>query len=178
MKGNLIIKISIGFCLVATTAFFAFKRPGNSTMSGINFVPAKTSNELAAIRNNPHANVVRTLSQFDNILALNETPLNTLPKEVVDEFRRQIAVREGVGIVGLNYGTIKKLLSDDDFASVMAVFGIDTKNGFWGFSKNERILKSVRGKHLKVFFEDYKGYKCVSQHNCALNSDFICLDGC
>jgi len=178
MKRNLVLKTSIAFCLLASIAFFAFKRSGSSTMSSINFVPAKTGTELVAIRNNPHANVVRTLSQFDNIVALKETPLNSLPKEVVDEFRSQIVVREGVGIVGLKYGTIKKLLSDDDFASVMAAFGVDTKNGFWGFSKNESVLKSVRGKRLKVFFEDYKGYMCSSAHNCSLNADYICLTGC
>jgi len=147
-------------------------------MYRINFTPAKTSNELIAIRSNPHANVVRTLSQFDNILTLNETPLNSLPKVVVDEFRSQIAVREGVGIVGLKYGTIKRLLSDDDFATVMAMFGVDTKNGFWGFSKNENVLKSVRGKRLKVFFEDYKEYQCVSPHNCSTQANYICLTGC
>jgi hypothetical protein len=178
MKRNLVIKISIGFCLVATIAFFAFNRSGKSTMYSINFVPAKTSNELVAIRNNPHANVVKTISQFDNILALNETPLNTLPKEVIDEFRSQLVVRQGVGIVGLRYGTIKKLLSDDDFATVMAMFGIDTKNGFWGFSKNEGVLKSVRGKRLKAFFEDYNEYRCSAPHTCSKSSDDICLSGC
>jgi hypothetical protein len=170
--------MSIGLCLSATIALFAFNKSAKSTAYSINFTPAKTSNELVALRNNPRANVIKTLSQFDNILALNESPLNTLPKRVVDEFRGQIVVRPGVGIVGLKYGTIKSLLSDADFATVMATFGIDTKDGFWGFSNNANVVKSVRGKRLETVFEDYNGYQCVSSHNCKKTTDYICMTGC
>jgi hypothetical protein len=178
MKKNLIITAAAGLFLTATIALFSFNKSVKSTEYRINFTPAKTSNELVALRNNSHANVIKTLSQFDNILALNESPLNALPKRVVDEFRSQLVVRAGVGIVGLKYGTIKSLLSDADFATVMATFGIDTKNGFWGFSANENVINSVRGKRLKAIFEDYKEYQCVSSHNCSKMADYICLTGC
>jgi len=156
----------------------------NSKNSLINFTPAKTSSELVKLRAEKSNNVIRTLADFDKIITGKQSPLSKLPSEVVADFRSQIVVRDNVGVVGLDYGSIKKALSEDEFAEVMALFGLDTKNGFWGFSTNKEVLEKLKINSLRdgsiktTAFEDYMEYRCESPHTCTSANQKICLTGC
>jgi hypothetical protein len=108
------------------------------------------------------------------------------------DFRNNIVVRKGVGVVGFKFGRVRKLLSEDDFAKVLSMFGIDAKKGYWGFSNDLEILAklgSVRNHFSSISsssngddeqFEDHKGYYCsvTDPHTCKVNPDCICLSGC
>lgn len=190
MKKIKSIALLLNVVLFSTLFFYACKKKDNNSSfdsdTTINFTPAKTNNELALIRADKKNNVIRTLSDFDALVASKQSPLSKLPLEVIGDFRNHLTVRENVGIVGIKYASIYGLLSDDEFAEVMASFGLDVKDGFWGFSKNKDVINkmnpeatSVRDESLQsAFVEDYKGYECSSPHNCHVNDSYICLTGC
>lgn len=136
----------------------------------INFAPAKTNSELKALTNDPNVNMVRTLAQFDAMVADRLTPLSKLPAEVVVDFRDGLVFRNG-GVAGVRFVNIKKMLTPAEFDEVMAVLGLDTKNGFWsGASANS-------GRRTNVA-EDYKGYICYTRHSCYVNSCCVCTSNC
>ena len=156
----------------------------------LNFTLAKTNAELAKLHADKNANLVRTPAQFDAILAAGQTPLARLPKAVQQEFRSHLVFREGIGVVGLNFACIESELSYDEFAQVLALFGLDVKQGYWGFSKNPKIMQQLAaggsGNEASIIDEpvveepgtDYKGYHCNGKHTCLKYSPDICLSGC
>lgn len=137
----------------------------------LNFTPAKTNSELEALRKDPNANLIRTLAQFDALVADRLTPLSKLPSETLEEFRTNIVVREGIGVVSLKFGDVKKRLSPAEFNEVMALFGIDTENGFWGAASSNSARRSNTA-------EDYHGYSCREKGTCETFVNAICLSGC
>jgi hypothetical protein len=142
-----------------------------------NFVLAKTGAELEAIRADERANVIRTLEDFDKVIELKRTPLAYLPGDVIKDFRDNLIVRENLGIVGIKFRIIKAQLSQDEFAEVMALFGLDAKQGFWGFSKDPSVLAKMKIRGGRTM-TDYEKYKCVSRATCESSSAHICLTGC
>lgn len=149
---------------------------GNENIAGkqtgkyeLNFTPAKTNAELRALRADPNANLIRTEDEFNKLITQSLTPLSNLPAHELDDFKRGIVFREGVGVVGLNIGIIKKTLKIDEYNEAMALFGLDTKNGFWGAG-------NASGR--ADLGEDYKGYKCLTPGTCFKAVDWICLNGC
>lgn len=186
--------ITVLFCTVLSGTLFFYSCNKKETITpedtgvknAVNFTPAKTNNELELLRANRENNVIRTLADFDALVSSKQSPLSKLPSEVISDFRNNLVVREDVGIVGLKYATIHSLLSEDEFAGVMAWFGLDTKNGFWGFSKNKDVIRKMNPARTMQISKDgeglertdYKEYKCVSPHNCEINNRFICLSGC
>src|SRR5688572_30645277 len=124
-------KINITFALSAlllAALFFSCKKEQEAAVPEpykINFVPAKTSNELIALRKDPKANLIRTVKGFEAIAATRTTPLSKLSTDELAMFKEKIVVREGVGVVGLYLGVLREKLSYDEFATVMTLFGLD-----------------------------------------------------
>jgi len=184
-------KTKIALALTIMLAAINLQSCKNSTMENsserfkMNYVPAKTSNELVALRANKSANLIRTKSDFENVIKNQNTPLAKMSPEALERFKQDIVFREKVGIVGFNYQVLKSSLSEDDFNEVMALFGLDTKLGFWGFSVDKEVTKKMSiDRNLRanssqsLLFEDYGGYQCISPHNCSKMSNYICLTGC
>lgn len=136
----------------------------------INFTPAKTNGELKALTNNQNANMVRTLAQFDALVADGLTPLSKLPAEVVNDFRDGLVFRNG-GVAGVRFVSIKKMLTPAEFDEVMAVLGLDTKNGFWGAASSNSARRTNTA-------EDYKGYSCSLAYTCFKDACCICTSNC
>ena len=156
----------------------------NSTQYTPNFVLAKTSNELIALRKDPKANILRSLIDYDAVVA--RSPLVKLSKQDREQFRKQLVVRDSVGIVSINYLIIQKQLNKDEFAQVMSMFGLDVKYGYWGFSTDAKIMQQLSGIDVTTNSSndelqppaDHTYYKCVSPHNCKKDIEYICLTGC
>lgn len=174
--------------LSGATMFFAFKNSSKNVHGyKVNFVLAKTSNELRAIQNDPKANIIRTKSDFDAVVQSNSTPLSKLSDDQIKDFRDHLVERDGLGIISMKFGVIQAALSADDFAEVMGMFGVDTKEGFWGFSQDPKIIEQLNDgvittKDGKVrgakTFTDYDGYYCSGPSSCSKDEDSICLTGC
>ena len=191
-KRNISTRLAIAGLLL-TTIFVSCKKEGNGSASqsnlisgnsAINFTAAKTSNELIVLRNDPNANIIRTLKDFDAAAALNNNPLSKLSQKDLADFRATIVCRNGVGVVGLKYDLLEKVLSFDDFAIVLSMFGIDAKEGYWGFSKDPVIIAKLAltntGTSGDSFVADHKEYYCsvLEPHNCKYLKGAICLSGC
>lgn len=191
--------LSVLACITLVTASFFYSCNKNSSENelsknetfAINFTPAKTSNELTQLRLESKSNVIRNSKDLDNILALKNTPLSKLSTQQLNEFKSEIVYRDGLGVVGFKYEILQSNLSEEDFNTVMNYFGIDSKNGFWGFSKNKDIVAKLSLRASSNGDDDndndtsnpetgtdYKEYKCVSAHNCEMNDKYICLSGC
>jgi len=167
----------VGAMLSATLAFTGCQRGEEVTgqQAGkyeINFIPAKTNTELEALRKDPNANLVRTLAQFDALVADRLTPLSKLPAGVVADFRNHIVFRDGVGVVGFKYGEIEEMLSTSELHEVMALFGLDTQNGFWGISGGSPAGRTNFAE------QDYPGYYCFRVGTCMYDNKSICLSAC
>ncbi|MDO6432307.1 hypothetical protein Q4E93_17020 [Flavitalea sp. BT771] len=151
----------------------------------VNFTLAKTISELKALRKNSAANIIRTIRDFDAEVVSKNTPFKKIPREDFDDFRNGISERAGKGIVSLKFDRIQRRLSADDFAEAMAMFGLDIKNGYWGFSKEPRIIQQLSGdmtitKDGKLrgpnFFNAYENYYCdPNLHACVAKAGYICL---
>lgn len=185
--------ICCGALMFSVTIFSSCKKELNTTKEEmvesnyvINFVPAKTTNELITLRNNSKANIIRTLKDFNDVLALKNTPLSKLSTKILEDFKSHIVFRDGVGVVGFKFGTLRQALSYDDFAMTLSIFGLDVKQGYWGFSKDPVIVSKLSltktdgyvGSFLPV--ADHPGYLCslTLSHTCAKAEDHICLSGC
>nr|WP_294943427.1 hypothetical protein [uncultured Mucilaginibacter sp.] len=157
----------------------------------INFTPAKTSAELLALRAQKSANLVRTLEDFDKVASSKTTPLRKLSPTQLADFRKSLVVREGVGVVSLYYGDLKETLSYDDFSTVLALFGLDVKEGYWGLSNDPAIQSKLvtgntqinavdNGVNSVAPVEDHSGYLCSALllHTCKKAANSICLSGC
>jgi hypothetical protein len=172
-------------CLFSSCQKQTAEQPQPTTSKyDLNFVPAKTNNELRLLRQDPKANLIRTPADFDALLAAGHSPLAKLSTSVQQAFRNDIAFRPGLGVVGLKYDSIQPLLSEDEFAEVLASFGLDIKHGYWGFSTDPKIIKQLSGSTATTnsldeqLMEDHQGYACESKGNCKQWSTAICLDGC
>jgi len=150
----------------------------------INFTPAKTSGELLALRKDVKANLIRTVEEFEAIVAARNTPLARLSKEQIGSFRSSITFRKGVGVVSFNYGEIRSQLSYEEFAEVMKIFGLDIKQGYWGLSNDPTITKKMRATKLQSTVleagapRDYIDYWCKYPQTCQKRKDWICMAGC
>jgi len=161
----------------------------------INFTPAKTSAELMALRTQKSANLIRTLEDFDKVAASKTTPLSQLSAKQLGDFRKSLLVKDGIGVVSLYYGDLKESLSYDDFSTVLALFGLDVKQGYWGLSNDPDIQSKFVTGNLKTNsnnavgddgsnavapVEDHSGYLCstVLVHTCKKAASSICLSGC
>jgi hypothetical protein len=165
------------FALAIT--LFGCKKNGSATEEVFqpNFRLAKTSNELISLRKNGDANLVRTVAEFDELV--KSSPLSKLPESVILDFRNGLVERAGVGIVSLKFDLIEKSLSYDDFSTVMGMFGLDIKQGYWGFSKDPEISSELVDEEVDgTEFADHKGYYCQTAHNCKYDNRQICLSGC
>ncbi len=151
-----------------------------------NYSLAKTGAELITLRSNVSANLVKTKADLDRILADYNTPLNKLSDVALENFKNEMVFRDDVGVVGFNYSILAEQLNENEFAEVLALFGLDAKKGFWGFSKDKEIVQKLSASGDPNDNEDngpeeptdYKGYKCTSPHNCEEMSRYICLTGC
>jgi hypothetical protein len=210
MKRNILAKFAIATVLV-TSVILSCKKADTTSADKqdgyvVNYTLAKTSNELAALQRNSSTNLIRTMNQFDAVAALKNTPLEKLSSTELAELRSSLVCRDGIGVVSLKYGTLEKNLSYDDFATVLSWFGMDVKQGYWGFSKDPAIIaqlalpkitlpknggyESLDGDdgtgpdtiYIDPFAPpaDHIGYYCslTLSHTCKKNSDFICLSGC
>jgi hypothetical protein len=173
-------------CLFSSCQKQTAEQPQPTTSKyDLNFVPAKTNNELRLLQQNPKADLVRTPADFDALLATGHSPLAKLHTSVQQAFRNDIVFRSGVGVVGLKYESIQPLLSEDEFAEVLASFGLDAKQGYWGFSKNPKIIKQLSGSTATTNSVDDQfesvtgeGYRCAEHNTCEAAPGFICVAGC
>jgi hypothetical protein len=166
----------------------------------INFTPAKTPNELRELQANKNANLIRTLSDFDAVVASGSTPFSKLSPTDLEAFRSSLVVRDGLGIVGLQYGVLLGKMSYNDFSNAFAAFGLDIKKGFWGVSQDPEIVAQLADKPaFKVMDggtddeefdpelgggtdfssgKDYYNYYCYGIHTCKKASTYWCMSGC
>ncbi|MDO6432308.1 hypothetical protein Q4E93_17025 [Flavitalea sp. BT771] len=172
---------------ILALAFKSGNKDASSQKYKVNFVLAKTSNELKTLRNDHKANILRTVKDFDAVVASKSTPLAKLSQAQIRDFRSSLVERAEVGIVSLKFAGIQEALSYDDFAEVMGIFGVDVKEGYWGFSHDPKIIAQLSGgaevtKDVKLrgakLFTDYEHYYCAALHSCLSRSDAICLTGC
>lgn len=133
----------------------------------INFEPAYTNSELNHLKSSADVNLIRSSIDFNNIVDNYITPLNKLSEKDLLEFKKTIVYRKDAGVVGFEFESIKRKLSEKDFIKVMSYFGIDMKDGFWPGSLNKAYA-----------MVEYKGYECAAKGTCYENSKAICLDGC
>ena len=138
----------------------------------INFVPAKTNSELFELSKNPRANIIRDIVQLDYIIANKLSPLSKLSNEDITIFKQNLP-KGKYGFGSIYVGILKKNLSTDDYHKVMAMFGLDTKDGFWGSANNNaRTSSDGQGK-------DYAYRECDGKHNCvSVRQDIICTSNC
>ena len=136
----------------------------------INFVPAKTNAELKVLTENPANNLVRSVEQYDELMANRLTPLSNLPQNVQEDFRNGLVFSNN-GIASIRYGVVKKMLTETQYHEVMSVFGIDSKDGFWGGA-------STNARSTTDAAEDYKGYWCESRKSCKKDENSICTTNC
>ncbi len=151
---------------------------------------AKTTGELAALRKNYNNNLVRTLNEYDK--AVHHSPLAKLPTYIRARFKESLVFRTNIGVVSVRYLDIEQRLTEDEFAQVMSMFGIDTKHGFWGFSRDAAVVK-ILGESTGVSNReapsggdptgegsDHKNYICSKtfKHTCEPQVGSVCLSGC
>ena len=91
---NKITVICYGTLMLSVAIFSSCKKELRTTKEEmvqsnyvINFVPAKTTNELITLRNNSKANIIRTLKDFNDVLALKNTPLSKLSTKALEDFK-------------------------------------------------------------------------------------------
>lgn len=150
-----------------------------------NYSLAKTGAELITLRSNLSANLVKTKVDLDRILADYNTPLNKLSDGTLEDFKKEIVFRDDVGVVGFNYRVLAEQLNENEFAEVLALFGLDAKKGFWGFSKDKEIIQKLSGdpndnedNGPEEPTDPRIGWKCEGPHQCVQSAYSICLDGC
>lgn len=196
MKNSNKFMIAIAAIAIMASVFVACKKEqSKSTIPAafkINFTPAKTPNELLALKADKSANIIRTVSDFDAVVAAGNTPLSSLSSTDLKSFRESIMTRSG-GVVSLKYGMLMDKLTESEFNTVMSYFGVDLPHGYWGYSKDPEIVQALASQpNMKVndidqpgydpgtSFADHKGYYCSTQypHSCFSCSDCICLSGC
>lgn len=142
----------------------------------LNFEPALTNNEYDLLARNPKVNMIRSFEQFDQVVKEELTPLRKVSPEKISEFRETLVFREN-RLVGLGYGPIKNSVSNKELNQVLAIFGIDTKDGFWGL-RSSASVQNMQVAGIESDYIDYKEYQCISKGTCYENSDHICLSGC
>ena len=160
-----------------------------------NFTLAKTNNELKAIQANPRANIVRSKQDLNALIASNKSPLSKLTPTDREQFINSLVFRQDVGVVSFYCGEITSKLSYEDMAQVVAAFGLDAKQGYWGLSQDPAIKQQLltggslpsghTGKvstldddQLQQESGDHNGYACISKGNCYKATGWICLSGC
>jgi hypothetical protein len=145
-----------------------------------NFTLAKTNNELAAIQADPAANIVRTRQDLDALISSNKSPLIKLSAADRADFLDKLVFRENVGVVSFYYGDVAAKLSYDDLAQVVAAFGLDAKQGFWGLSQDPAINQQLQGGGTTEpsFMADHIRYRCIGPHNCLSAAEWICTSNC
>lgn len=151
----------------------------------LNYVPALTNREYDLLASNKKANIIRNLHQFDQIVEKQLTPLRKVSPENLAAFRADLVFRKN-RLVGLGYNSLKNSLTEEEFHEVLAIFGIDTKNGFWEIRlpktiENSNVLgqSSESGVHMpETEYTDYKEYECLETGTCLKAKDHICLTGC
>ena len=151
-----------------------------------NFVLAKTGNELLKLQEDPKTNLLRTPQDYKALLESGGTPLSKLSKEVQEAFGTGIVYRPGIGVAGVDFSSIKALLTYDEFAQVLATFGMDVKQGYFGLSRDPAIIAQLAmggGTQTGNFQDDqlmtdYEGYKCSGPHTCTAMADVICMSSC
>ncbi len=155
-----------------------------------NFIPAKTSSELLALRKSSTANIIRTLADYKAIEL--KSPLAKLSTEQRLAFQNAINFEPQVSVVSLKYGDIQQALNEDDFATVLVMFGLDVKHGFWGFSKDSNIREILQVGDNTTNREappsdpnmpepecnDYINAFCVGNNSCMYFPNYICMSGC
>jgi len=62
-----------------------------------------------------------------------------LSEKQVSEFRTNLSIKQGKGVVSLQYSILKSALSFDDFADVMVPFGMNIKQVFWRLSNDPNL---------------------------------------
>lgn len=134
----------------------------------VDFVPAKTNGELDALRKQKN-NMIRSKADLDKILADRTSALSSLDPVLLKDFVNGLVFRDGVGVVGIAYNTLKRNIPVDQYNQIMKLFGIDTKAGFWGGASNNPNLKTA---------EDYQDFFCQSPGTCYRDTCCICLTGC
>lgn len=164
----------------------------------INFVPAKTPNELQELKADKNANLIRSLADFDAVVAAGNTPFSKLAQSDLQALRSSIVVREGQGVVSLIYGDLAEKMSYDDFATAFSAFGLDIKEGFWGLSKDPQIIAAMSvtapvkindidepgyddgegGDVDASAGKDYFNYYCAGIRSCKKNRNSWCMSGC
>ena len=149
----------------------------------VNFVAAKTNSELAALMSNPDANVIRNMNQLNALVASGKTPLSKLSEKDLHFFKENLVPGEK-GFGSMHVGVLKTNLSETDYVRVMYLFGLDTKNGFWGNANSSEISKkrfrsSGDEDELPGGDTDYRFRRCDGSHNCiATTADIICTSNC
>ena len=160
-----------------------------------NFTLAKTNNELKAIQANPRANIIRSKKDLTALIASNKSPLSKLTPTERERFINGLVFRPNVGVVSFYYGELVSKLSYDDMAQVVAAFGLDAKQGYWGLSQDPAIkqqllmggslsseqsnkMSALDDEQLQEESGDHSGYACISKGNCYKAKGWICLSGC
>jgi hypothetical protein len=173
-------------CLFSSCQKQTAEQPQPTTSKyDLNFVPAKTNNEFKSLSANLQYNIIRTPQELEALISAGKSPLAKLPISVQKEFEESITYRPGTGIAGLSFAALEGQLSYDEFAEVMVSFGIDIKQGYWGLSKDPKIMKTM-GSASAVntnsfddqFVKDYSGYQCTMPKTCETNSSYICTGNC
>ena len=153
-----------------------------------NFVLAKTNSELRLLQQDPKTNFVRSGRQLEALIGSKSFPLARLPKAIVERFVSRLNFREGTGATSIEFGEIKAALSYEELAQVLAAFGLDIKQGYWGLSQDPAIIRQLQlGGNIQAntsssyieepLGEDFKGAKCEN-HSCVYAPDSICLASC
>lgn len=155
----------------------------------LNYVPAKTSSELVALSGNPEVNIIRNIGQLDYVLNNKLSPLSKLSEKDLSFFKQNLIPGKN-GFGSIHVGVLKNNLSVGDYEKVMAMFGLDTKDGFWRNANSSNIQNSKTGASRTgapgdsgdgpvTNVLDHQYYKCDGKHNCErVTQDIICTSNC
>lgn len=148
------MKNIIKFSVLLMVLLFAFSCNDTNEVELNNQMKSKENNKV----NNASLEAsqkIFSISDFEFYAKQKTSVINKLSDKVLSDFRNSLKFVEGGILVTAKYTDIEKELDDKEVESFWLLFGI-----------------------TKKMLVDHKGYKCVSPHNCKIDSEYICMTGC
>lgn len=106
---------------------------------------------------------ITSLESFDQVVSQNNTVLNKLSSKALKELKYSLLFSEEGELATAKFIDARTELSEDEYVTMWSLFKITGND-----------LNTIQNSLLP----DYKGYKCVSAHNCKEQKEYICLEGC
>lgn len=115
---------------------------------------ARNDREWKALLRSSDKNVVRTMTDWKNLLASKENPLAGVDKQVINDFTKKLKFKNG-GLAHADYSMIADVVPYSKFRKIWEHFGMSME-----------------------LFADHEGYYCSGQGTCTSMNNNICTSNC